>query len=137
MSTFPGETSGKVIGNFVDVRDAALAHILALSTPAAGGERIISAGGEGFHTLTPTVKMGTDTADETETFAWQDLYDILIDEGFASVPGRETYGKSKAAATPPVYSNAKSLKLFPGVQYRGLRESVQEMGKELVAAGLL
>ena len=31
--------------SWVDVRDAALAHVLALETEAAGGERIITSGG--------------------------------------------------------------------------------------------
>lgn len=45
-NTLPtGETSGKFNGNWVDVRDAAMAHVLALKTEAAGGQRIIAANG--------------------------------------------------------------------------------------------
>jgi len=43
LSTLPsGDLSGKRVGGWVDVRDVALQHILALSIPEAGGERIIS-----------------------------------------------------------------------------------------------
>lgn len=47
LSTFPdGNTTGDLNGDWVDVRDAAEQHVLALSTPAAGGERIIATAGE-------------------------------------------------------------------------------------------
>ena len=43
LSTLPsGDLSGNRVGGWVDVRDVALQHILALSNPEAGGERIIS-----------------------------------------------------------------------------------------------
>ena len=43
LSTLPsGDLSGKLVGGWVDVRDVALQHVLALSIPEAGGERIIS-----------------------------------------------------------------------------------------------
>ena len=43
LSTLPsGDLSGKRVGGWVDMRDVALQHILALSIPEAGGERIIS-----------------------------------------------------------------------------------------------
>lgn len=40
-----GGTSEGNSWNFVDVRDVALLHVLALSTPEAGGERILSTAG--------------------------------------------------------------------------------------------
>lgn len=40
------DTSGKNARNFVDVRDVAEQHVLAVSTPAAGGARISSSAGE-------------------------------------------------------------------------------------------
>lgn len=44
LNTLPeGDTSGEIVDDWVDVRDVAVQHVLALSTPAAGGERIISA----------------------------------------------------------------------------------------------
>lgn len=46
LGTLPkGDTSGKLAGSYVDVRDVALQHVLALTTPEAGGERIISMSG--------------------------------------------------------------------------------------------
>ena len=43
LSTLPsGDLNGKRVGGWVDVRDVALQHVLALSIPEAGGERIIS-----------------------------------------------------------------------------------------------
>jgi len=117
LSTFPaGETSGKLVSDWVDVRDSAKQHVLALSTPAAGGERILSTAG---------------------TYAWQDLYDVLHDAGFKNIPGKESYGAGKSKAATPTFSNAKSLKIFPGFVYHSLSESVKEMGDDLVASGLL
>lgn len=47
LDTLPdGELSGKLVGDWVDVRDVALQHVLALSTPDAGGERILSTAGK-------------------------------------------------------------------------------------------
>lgn len=116
LRTLPaGDTSGKHSGDWVDVRDSAIHHVLALSTPEAGGERISSV---------------------ADTFAWQDLYDILNDAGFKNIPGKETYGAGKNN-NPPRQSNAKSLRIFPGFKYRTLSESVREMGENLVQAGLL
>lgn len=114
----PGETSGKVAGDYVDVRDSALGHILALSTAEAGGERIILS---------------------HSNFTYQDLYDVLLDAGVAGVPGKDTYGKGKTAPSTPAFSNAKSLKIFAAAdfKYRSLKETVIDMGNDLIAAGIL
>jgi len=115
LSTFPaGDTSGSLVGDWVDVRDSALLHVLALETPAAGGERILTTNG---------------------TFAWQDLYDILIDAGYPNIPGKESKGVGKNKVNKTRFSNAKSLKLFPEFKYRGLEEAVKEMGAYFQEAG--
>jgi nucleoside-diphosphate-sugar epimerase len=109
LSTFAGpDGSGSLAGDFVDVRDTAAHHSLALETPAAGGERIISSSGP---------------------FAWQDIYDILNEAGFPNVPkGNPGAGKNKVDIT---YDHSKSEKLFPSVKYRDLKTSVKEMGDTL------
>lgn len=65
------------------------------------------------------------------------MYDILNDAGYENVPGKDTYGAGKNAATTPTLSNAKSLRIFPGFTYRSLSESTREMGADLAKAGLL
>ena len=40
-----GDTSGNRASTFVDARDAALVHVLALETEQAGGERITASSG--------------------------------------------------------------------------------------------
>lgn len=43
LKTLPqGDTSGQIFGDWVDVRDTSAHHVLALSTPEAGNERISS-----------------------------------------------------------------------------------------------
>ncbi|KAI0054292.1 NAD(P)-binding protein, partial [Artomyces pyxidatus] len=62
LSTLPaGDTSGKLVGDWVDVRDSAKLHVLALESPTLGGERLLSTNG---------------------LFAWQDLYDVLNAAGY-------------------------------------------------------
>ncbi|KAF9515021.1 hypothetical protein BS47DRAFT_1391946 [Hydnum rufescens UP504] len=110
LSTLPaGDTSGKWTGDVVDVRDIALIHILSLEVPEAGGERIA----------------GSETI-----FAWQDIYDVLNDAGYPNIPGKDTKGAGLNKATTRV-SNAKSLKLFKGFQYRSFNEYIKEMGATL------
>lgn len=41
----PAEEAGKNVGSFVDVRDTALHHVLALEHESAGGQRVISVAG--------------------------------------------------------------------------------------------
>jgi len=115
LSTFPaGETSGKWIGDVIDVRDIALIHILSLEVPEASGERIV--GTEGI-------------------FAWQDIYDVLNEAGYPNIPGKDTKGAGRNKVTTRV-SNAKSLRLFKGFQYRPFNEYIKEMGAALDKAGL-
>lgn len=117
LATLPlGDTSGATAGNWVDVRDAALHHVLALSTPEASGERISSSAG--IH-------------------SWQDVYDVLNDAGYKNIPGKDTYGKGRNAVAVGVQDNGKSLKIFPGLEYRPLSESSRNMAESLVKGGFL
>jgi nucleoside-diphosphate-sugar epimerase len=52
-------------GNCVDVRDVALAHVLALTTPAAGGNRFAATIG---------------------LFSWQEVADIVHSSNSGAVP---------------------------------------------------
>lgn len=69
--------------------------------------------------------------------AWQDVYDILHDLGIQNVPGKDTYGAGKTKSPLPRVANERSLELFPGFKYRGLKETVTDMTTDLVKAGLL
>lgn len=73
----------------------------------------------------------------SDIYSWQDVYDVLIDSGIKNIPGKETYGNGGNKATTPRRSNAKSLRIFAGYHYHTLRESVKEMGDDLVGDGLL
>ncbi|KAF8312002.1 NAD(P)-binding protein [Clavulina sp. PMI_390] len=116
-----GDTSGNRAFPFVDVRDAALAHVLAMESDQLAGERILA------------------TSDEI--FAWQDLYDILYDADLGitkSLPPKEaTYGAGKKKSLLPVISSAKSLEFFEELKYKSLQESMVEMGNAMVKDGLL
>jgi hypothetical protein len=78
-------------------------------------------------------------APHTATFTYQDLYDVLLDHNIApgKVPGKETYGLGKKAAKSPSHSGAKSLRIFAGLKYRSLDESIKEMGKDFVKYSFL
>ncbi|KAI0041413.1 NAD(P)-binding protein [Auriscalpium vulgare] len=115
LSTFPaGDTSGTTIGDWVDVRDTAELHVLALETPALGGERLATTNG---------------------LYAWQDIYDVLNAAGY-DVPGKATKGAGAGKVNAPIL-NAKTFKYLPGFKYRGFEESLNDMAVDLKAAGLL
>ncbi|KAG9048774.1 methylglyoxal reductase (NADPH-dependent) gre2 [Tulasnella sp. UAMH 9824] len=86
-------------GNCVDVRDVALAHTLALSSPEAGGERFIIDSG---------------------SYTYQDILDLIHEHGdHPDVPkGFPGAGKDVPRAT---YLNAKAEKTF-GIKFRPLQE---------------
>ncbi|KAF9517342.1 hypothetical protein BS47DRAFT_524015 [Hydnum rufescens UP504] len=87
------DTSGAYAGDSADVRDTADIHVLALENPDAGGERVLTA---------------------TDSFAWQDVYDIFNSAGFPNVnaPGKTTRGAGKQK-TPSATSTAKALGCGP------------------------
>ncbi|KAI0061189.1 NAD(P)-binding protein [Artomyces pyxidatus] len=115
ISTFASpDTTGKLIGDWVDVRDTAELHVLALQNQAIGGERLMTT---------------------TGLFAWQDLYDVLNDVGY-DAPGKDTKGAGKNKRNVPVLNN-KTFKYFPEFKYRSLEESVREMGVDLKARGYI
>ncbi|OSD07846.1 NAD-P-binding protein [Trametes coccinea BRFM310] len=99
---------------YVDVRDIAQAHVLALRTPAAGGNRfIISAG----------------------PFKWQDFVSIAhrLDE---QIPAGNTDYHSSKAYHPVIYNSNKSIGEL-GMEYRSMEETTQEILKDCRARGWL
>lgn len=111
-----GDTSGQLAGTWVDVRDVAAHHVLALSTEAVGGERILSVGG---------------------IYAWQDVYDAFISTGVSNISGQNTRGAGSVKRTVPRLSNERSLKAFTGYKYRDLEETVTDMADNMVRDGFL
>jgi len=90
-------------GNWVDVRDVALAHVVSLQKAEAGGERIIVSAG---------------------TFAWQDLYDQLAAQP-TPLPDLPK-GEPKAERGPAlVYSTEKAQKIL-GIKMHTLGESAHD-----------
>ncbi|KAI0061974.1 D-lactaldehyde dehydrogenase [Artomyces pyxidatus] len=115
LSTFASpDTTGKLIGDWVDVRDCARLHVLALQNEAIAGERLITTNG---------------------LFAWQDLYDILNDAGY-DAPGKETKGVGNSKQYT-IILNDKTFKFFPDFKYRSLEESVREMGEAFKEGGFI
>ncbi|KAJ7679549.1 D-lactaldehyde dehydrogenase [Mycena polygramma] len=98
-------------GNWVDVRDLASAHVLALQTEAAGGERIIIAAG---------------------AFKWQ--------EWLIEVPQPSKYNKptptAKGAETTHLlqYDNTKSTKLL-GLGYKTIKDTLPDVLADWEARG--
>ncbi|KZT58723.1 NAD(P)-binding protein [Calocera cornea HHB12733] len=90
-------------GNWVDVRDVALAHVLALQKEAAGGERIIVSAGY---------------------YAWQDLYDEL---GKVPTPLPDTpKGVPSSTRAPPLVYSSEKAETILGIKFRNLGESAYE-----------
>ncbi|KAI0037738.1 hypothetical protein FA95DRAFT_1578632, partial [Auriscalpium vulgare] len=102
------------VGDWVDVRDTAELHVLALETPALGGERLATTNG---------------------LFAWQDIYDVLNAAGY-DAPGKATKGAGAGKVNAPTLK-AKTHKFLPGFKYRSFEESVTDMAAALKEAGLL
>jgi len=90
----------------VDVRDVALAHVLALQTPEAGGERIIVS---------------------NQHFFWHQLTDVLIQAGHPVTPH-----EPEDTSIPPAISieNSKSKKIL-GLNYRPYQETAVDTYAEL------
>ncbi|KAF9517341.1 hypothetical protein BS47DRAFT_524000 [Hydnum rufescens UP504] len=111
------DTSGAYAGDSADVRDIAGIHVLALENPDAGGERVL---------------IGTDS------FAWQDVYDIFHSAGFpnVNVPGKATKGAGTRKA-PSTTSTAKALGLWPNFRYHTFETSIRDLGEQLVKDGYL
>ncbi|KAL6299273.1 NAD-P-binding protein [Sparassis latifolia] len=100
--------------SWVDVRDLADAHVLALVKAEAGGERIIISGG---------------------AYNWQDWV-IAARKLEPSTPaGNESY-KPEEAVYVTNYNTAKAAKLL-GLQYHTLEESTRDMIADFKARGWL
>ncbi|VDC00846.1 unnamed protein product [Peniophora sp. CBMAI 1063] len=87
-------------GGWIDVRDIALAHVLAAQKPEAGGERILISAGD---------------------FVWQDLHDLAhtIDP---TLPA----GDPKAEKNYFMRYNNEKMKRILGLQPRSLEETMRD-----------
>jgi len=93
------ETAAAYVGNWVDVRDVAVAHSRALSVNEASGQRFLTSAGP---------------------FSWQDIYDVLREAGVADVP--EGYPGTQDRSTYYIQDGAKAARVL-GVKYTTLKES--------------
>jgi len=100
-TVFPG------ISNFVDVRDAALAHVLALETPEAGGERIIVS---------------------SQRYYWHDFTDALIQAGYKVKPFEPR--EDESVHTAALYDNSKSKRIL-GLEYSTPQKTAVDTYAEL------
>ncbi|PCH42483.1 NAD(P)-binding protein [Wolfiporia cocos MD-104 SS10] len=98
--------------SWIDVRDLAEAHTLALKREEAGGERIIVSEG---------------------AFMWQDWVNAARVHG-ANVPaGDESYDHAKAVHSLR-YDTSKAARLL-GLKYRSIKESAKDMFEDFKARG--
>ncbi|KAF8305794.1 NAD(P)-binding protein [Clavulina sp. PMI_390] len=96
------EAAVSYVGGWVDVRDVALAHSLALMKEKAGGLRFILSVG---------------------SFSWQDTYDALRAVGVANIP--EGYSGAADPSKYITYDNSRSKGVL------GLEYAHHELGKTL------
>jgi len=99
-------------GDWVDVRDLAEAHVLAIEKEKAGGERLIISEG-------PCM--------------WQDWVNAVRKSGADAPLGDESYDPAKAIHRFPS-DNAKAIKIL-GIRYRSLEESAADVVKDFSARG--
>ncbi|KAJ3561372.1 hypothetical protein NP233_g10238 [Leucocoprinus birnbaumii] len=122
----PSKISVTTFNSYVDVRDVALAHVLALQKPEAGGQRIIVSAG---------------------AFVWQDWFDIVYtyrsplkvhiyphhQESDGFLPrGLPEVERNRLLA----YDNSKSLRILgPELQYRSMKETAEDILADCSARG--
>ncbi|KAF8321476.1 uncharacterized protein EI90DRAFT_3157885 [Cantharellus anzutake] len=106
-SVFKGAPLGTFSNNFVDVRDVALAHVLALEVPEGGGERIITS---------------------SAPFFYQQAIDALVAAGY-NIPLREPW-EDTSVPHAAIANNAKSKKIL-GINYRDIKETSVDTYAEL------
>jgi len=102
----------EALGNWVDVRDVAEAHVKALTLPEAGGNRFITSAGP----LT-----GQDIVDIIHGFPGDKIPNVPV-----GTPGKG----AEIAARANVHSGAKATKVL-GIEYKTLKVSVEDMYKSL------
>ncbi|WWC90733.1 uncharacterized protein L201_005670 [Kwoniella dendrophila CBS 6074] len=103
-------------GNYVDVRDTALAHVLALTTPGSGGQRFITSNGP-FSANDYVLQIEKD---------FPDLYKAN------NVPrgNNDKDYKSNLINQAIKFDGSNSIREL-GLQYRPIEETLNEMGKSL------
>ncbi|EJT99759.1 D-lactaldehyde dehydrogenase [Dacryopinax primogenitus] len=102
LKDWPTNQVGQFVGFWIDVRDVAMAHVLALQKDKAGGERILIAAGP---------------------FAWQDVYDSLqtVESSFQMPRGSPGVKRGLVNAA----DTTKAARIL-GLKYRGLGEAARD-----------
>ncbi|KAI0926024.1 hypothetical protein AcW1_008303 [Taiwanofungus camphoratus] len=117
-SVFKGTKDAKTLSTvgscWIDVRDLAEAHVLAIKRQEAGGERIIISQGP---------------------WKWQDWVNAARSDGVNVSVSDETYNP-KTAVHHIMYDTAKAEKLL-GLKYRSIKQSTHDMVEDFKARGWL
>jgi nucleoside-diphosphate-sugar epimerase len=102
-------------GSWVDVRDAALAHVVALEREAAGGERFLAAGG---------------------AFSFQEMLDALHQApDLAPSVTKGVPGAGPMPSHEQVYGSGEKTTRVLGIKFRSLEECVKDVVKSLRERG--
>jgi len=119
--------------SFVDVRDVAKAHVLAMESPISGGNRYICAGDEIFFK-----DMAQYLADEFNQYGYgvkpRNLPDCLV--SFFALFDAETKEIKPLIGSDIRVSN-KNIRSDLGMTFRKLESSVVEMAYDLIAIGVI
>lgn len=122
------------VGNWIDVRDVAEAHVRALTTPKAGGERFIIAAGM-YHIFFVLILLLIFIG----PYCWQDVLDAIHAESedsseaalFANVPqGNSGAGKNILHAA--LMDTTKAMTIL-GLKYHKLERTAKDTAKSLLA----
>lgn len=98
-------------GDYVDVRDVAAHHSLALMTEAAGGQRIISSNG---------------------TWSHQEFFDAVAPKGLKTPKG---HPNSKLTKDDIHFDSSLARELFPGFKWTSFQTSASDMVDSFVKSG--
>lgn len=122
------------VGNCVDVRDVAEAHVKVLTVPQAGGERfIISAGSNLFVFFCVTASL----IDLLGPFCWQDVLDAVHAEQdgdkqlFSAVPLGDP-GAGKGILHAAIMDTTKAINILD-FKFRKITETVKDTAKDLLS----
>ncbi|PCH42487.1 NAD(P)-binding protein [Wolfiporia cocos MD-104 SS10] len=101
---------GVIGGGWIDVRDLAEAHVLAIKRPEAGGERILVASGE---------------------WKWQDWINAARSYGVPTSTGDDSY--DSATAVHSMRFNTTKASQLLGLKYRSIEQSTRDIVEDFKA----
>jgi hypothetical protein len=107
-----GKESTDAVCSYVDSRDSAETHVLALTTEAAGNERILTCASKLllFYLRKPTISALRLYEDN---FSWQDVYDVLREEPpFEGYPRGPQPGSTRGKVWEDALSRDKVQRIF-------------------------